>query len=467
MTSLRSLRYDFGLLSNGFQQYALSYLLGFFAMSVSLSAWPAEIANPLIVLFPLTLCVLSHIASEKADKVSDRSVLEHGGYRRRLTVRIWTTLIANLLLVALGTIGLEVIRDWQAPINPSFATGALVVVLVYSTAGTFVSAAVPHPFVAALAIGLLIFAGGTGPRENLAMKSFLAIARANNLESWSIAALEFAAPWVIAAILLHKVALGRVNLRFPRSGSQTIDRKHKIPRWVDQRPGFLRVAFLAGITSPLVTGAAFLALAVFTGTTLQIAAKFAELTVGKGFFYLFPGQILLNVLPAISLALSLESLEQADQESFFYKSKGFAKLAEIIRLSISAMVGTVLVTLATIFVAHISLEPSELLRTFGVEIAAVPGLAVLAQKIRKVVKMPVLISLLTFASTFVEVVLSKLAPDLRPWLPSSLFSAAAGGAGLYIQSPDQIPPVGWAVTFVILIGVGPLVWAFWPKRKMS
>lgn len=467
MISLRSLRYDFGLLSNGFQQYALSYLIGFFAISVSLSALPPETANPLIVLFPLTLCVLSHVASEKADKVADRSVLEHGGYGRRLLARTWTTLIANLLLVASGIIGLEIMRGWQAAISLAFIAGVALVVLVYSTAGTVVAAAIPHPFVSAILMGFLIFTGGTGPQDNLTMKSLLAITGATDLEGWSLAALRIAAPWAAAAVLLRKLALGRAQLSLPRFSRISVNRVFRVPRWAEGNPGFLRITLLAGLTSPLVTGAAFLALAVFTGTTLQIAARFAELNVGKDFFYLFPGQILLNALPALSLAVSLESLEQADQESFLYKSKRLANLAVTVRLSFSALVGTVLITLATIFIASISLEPSELLRTIAVEILVVPGLAVLALKLRKAVKIPVLISLVSFASTFIEVVVSKLAPDLRPWLPSSLFSSAAGGAGLYVESPSLIPPLGWALGFVLLVGLGPVFLTFWPRRKTS
>ena len=467
MTTARSLKYDLGLLSNGFQQYALAYLMGFFGISVSLSSWPNEVTNPLIVLFPLTLCVFSHIASEKADKVADRIVLEHGGYRHRISARIWSTLIANLSLVALGSVVLELMRGWQAPITPAFVCGALFVVAVCATAGTVVAAAIPHPFVSAVLMSALVFAGGSDPHQNLTMKSLLAITGAMSIQSWCLAALEIAIPWGIAAVLLFKVALGRAqfpNWRFSKSPTPN---HLKIPRWAGSKSGFGATAFFAGATNPLTLAATFLALAIFTATTLQAAAKFADLSVGTNYFFLFPGQIMLNVLPAVSLATSLESLEQADQERFFYRSKGLAALAETLRISIAAWAAAVLVTFAIVKIGGFSITESEFLRSIAVETAVIPGLAVLALKIRRAIKVPVLISLVSFASTFAELGLSKLAPALKPWLPSSLLSAAAGGAGLYVTSPYQIPSAGWALGFVILIGVGPLVWAFWPKRKLS
>ena len=467
MTTLRGLKYDLRLLSNGFQQYALAYLLGFFGISVSLSSWPNEVTNPLIVLFPLTLCVLSHIASEKADRVADRVVLEHGGYRRRIAARIWSTLIANLSLVALGTLFLEFMRGWRVPLTPAFVCGALFVVVVCATAGTVVAAAIPHPFVSAVLMSALVFAGGTDPHQNLTMKSLLAITGATSIQSWCLAALDIAIPWGLAEGLLFHVARGRAHFPNWRFANRPTPNHLKIPRWAGLKSGFGTTAFFAGATNPLVLAATFLALAIFTATTLQAAAKFADLSVGTNYFFLFPGQIMLNVLPAVSLATSLESLEQADQERFFYRSRGLAALAETLRISIAAWAAAVLVTLATVKIGGFSITAVELYRSIAVETAVIPGLAVLAIKIRRVIKVPVLISLVSFTSTFAELGLSKLAPFLKPWLPSSLFSAAAGGAGLYVTSPNQTPPAGWALGFVILVGLGPLVWAFWPKRKMS
>jgi hypothetical protein len=466
MTSARGLKYDLGLLSNGFQQYALAYLLGFFGISVSLSSWPTEVTNPLIVLFPLTLCVLSHIASEKADKVADRIVLEHGGYRRRIAARIWSTLIANLSLVSAGTVVLELMRGWRVPLTPAFVCGALFVVVVCATAGTVVAAAIPHPFVSAVLMSALVFAGGSDPHQNLTMKSLLSITGATSIQSWCLAALAIALPWGLAEGLLFNVARGRAHFPIWTFSNRPTPNHLKIPRWAGLKSSFGTTAFFAGATNPLVVAATFLALSIFTATTLQAAAKFADLSVGTNYFFLFPGQIMLNVLPAVSLATSLESLEQADQERFFYRSIRLATLAETLRISIAAWAAAILVTLATVKIGGFSITAVELYRSIAVETAVIPGLAVLAMKIRRVIRVPVLISLVSFASTFAELGLSKLAPALKPWLPSSLFSAAAGGAGLYVTSPNQMPPAGWALAFVLLVSLGPLFWAFWPQRKM-
>jgi hypothetical protein len=467
MIRIRSIRYDLALLSDGFFQYWLLYCFGFAAIAFALDAWPAAETNSLIVLFPMTLCAITHITSEKSDKVSDRIVLELGGYRRRITIRVLTVTISNILLAVAGFIYLGAIRYDRVNFTPALVFGVATVILVFSIAGTIVSAALPHPFVAASLMSLLALLGGSNPEQNLTMRSISAITHATTVQSWFSAAAWVFIPWAIAAALLFPAATGRVQLTLPKVAVARSTRALRVPRWSDTRSSFLKVTFWAGATNSLVLVATLVALAMYTGSSLQIAAKIADLHVGKDFYYLFPGQIMLNLLPALTLASSIENQDQYDQERFFYKSAKASTIAQVLRMSAAATIGAFVVTSTVVAIAGIKLEPIILLRTFALETILIPGLALSALHIRKAVKVPVFMTAISFASTFIEVVVSKLAPELRPWLPSSLFSAAAGGAGLYVTSPNQIPPIGWALGFVILVGLGPLFWAFWPKRKMS
>ena len=466
MIHIRSIRYDLALLSNGFFQYWLLYCFGFAAIAFALDAWPAAETNGLIVLFPMTLCAITHITSEKSDKVSDRIVLELGGYRRRIAIRVLTVTISNILLAVAGFIYLGAIRHDRVVLTPALAFGAAFVILVFSISGTIVSAALPHPFVAATLMSLLALLGGSNPEQNLTMRAISSITHATTVQSWFSAAAWVFIPWAIGAALLLPAATGRVQLTLPQVSAARAAKALRVPRWAGTKSSFLKVTFWAGATNSLMLVATLVALAMYTGSSLQIAAKIADLHVGKDFYYLFPGQIMLNLLPALTLASSLENQEQSDQERFFYKSAKASTVAQVLRMSAAAIFGAFVVTSIAVAIAGIKLEPMILVRTFALETILIPGFALAALSIRKVVKVPVFMTAMSFASTFIEVVVSKLAPDLRPWLPSSLFSSAAGGAGLYVESPTLIPPIGWALAFVLLIGAGPLVWAFWPKRKM-
>ena len=467
MITRRGLRYDFALLSNGFQQYAVFYILGFLAMTVSISAFPPNISNPLLVLYPLTFCVASHVGNEKSDKVSDRVVLELGGYKRRLVTRILTTGMSNIVLVSGGFVALEIFRGWHAPISAAFACGALLVAVVYAFAGTIVAAAMPNSFMAVALLIATTLLGGIDPSTNLAMKTLVALPNSSTLQEWLNAALSLALPWSIAAVLLYPVAMGRAHFPSLKLASTSRQVKVKVPNWISKKPSFLNVLTQTGITNPITVGATLVALALFTGTTLLTAAKVAELNVGKEFFFVFPGQIMMSIFPAVSLATSLQTLEQTDQERFFYKSQRQASIAEVIQIALAAWLGAVILTTAISQMLGVALTPFEWFRTLAVELIGIPGLAYFALALRKFIKVPALIGITSFLISFIEVLLNALAPTLKPWLASSLFSAAAGGAGLYVESPDQIAPTWVAVGFVVVVGLGPLVWKFRPRRLVS
>ena len=86
MITWRNLAYDLKLLSSNALGYPLFYILGFGAYLIQMEVGGQN--NVAAPLFALSLCVLTHIASERADRVSDQITIEHGGKRRRLIARM-------------------------------------------------------------------------------------------------------------------------------------------------------------------------------------------------------------------------------------------------------------------------------------------------------------------------------------------------------------------------------------------
>jgi hypothetical protein len=63
-----------------------------------------------------------------------------------------------------------------------------------------------------------------------------------------------------------------------------------------------------------------------------------------------------------------------------------------------------------------------------------PGFATIGVYINRIIRLPVLAGLISYALTLPEVFLGKFIPESRPYLPSSLFSILVGGDSSYTRT---------------------------------
>lgn len=457
MSVWRRVKIDLRLLSNGVLLYGLYYLLGLGAYLLSLGVTNSNALQQAIPLLALSMGVLTHIANERADRVDDNVTVLLGGRFRRITTRMISTGIYNLTLVSIGCLVTIPNEVWNLRLQPGWIATVAWILLLYSTAGVVVAAAIPHPLVSISATSVLVFAGGASSDENFLMASILKMARSQHFDEWLGQALLFASPWLLAALFLLPIALGHISIRVPNLLRKPERAISAVPVWASWKSNFFNTSFLTSITNPLPILGAVAAILAYTYSSLLLASKFASIGAGGNLLPMFTGVILVNVFPAVLLSMSVHPREVLEQESFLYRSSDHALRARLFQTALVIIVATVAMLA---LIAHItgSSWTATGFRNGALELVFLcPGLTALALAIGQRIRSPIVLTLVSYGVTLSELLISRLIPPFTGWLPSSLFAQAAGGRGLYLLDAYQSAPTLMAECIVILIGLFP----FW------
>lgn len=461
MITWRNLAYDLKLLSSNALGYPLFYVLGFGAYLIQMSA--GENSNLATPLFALSLCVLTHVASERADRVADQITIEHGGKRRRLLARMASIGIINVGLVGLALAAIAALSGWTLQVPELWPLTALAVIALFATTGVVIAAALPHPVISLALTSLLLFAGGTGYDTNLFSRSLNQMIHSNSLSVWVPEFAEFALPWLALALFAMPLATGRVRSLSPRLNTSRRIRKPRIPNWVAKRPTFAQVALRQFTTNPMPALGILIGMVFYTLGTISLASRIADLNLQGNYLPAFTGLVLVNVIPAVIHGLSIQRREVDEQESFLYASRQRARQARVLQTSfiVGLSASAVLLWIAQITDSQLDFDQSA--RIFVVIAAVAPALAKVGIRVVASIRTPLILTLMSYALTLPEMAMAWLAPDAASWLPSSLISAAAGGPGAYLRPGSETASEWLAFAFVGLIAAS----AYPMRRKVS
>lgn len=449
MITWRNLAYDLRLLSANALGYPLFYILGFGAYLIQMSA--SENSNLASPLFALSLCVLTHIASERADRVADQITIEHGGRRRRLLARMASIGIINVGLVAIALFAIIAMGGWHLQLPELWLLTALAVIALFSTAGVVIAAALPHPALSIALTSVLLFAGGTGYETNLFSRSLNQMIHSPSIQVWVRELSQFSLPWLALALLAIPMATGRVSALRPRIQTSTRPRKFRIPAWISKSPTFAQVALRQFTTNPIPVLGILIGMTVYTLGTVSLASRLAELNLEGNYLPAFTGLILVNVIPAVILGLSVQRREVDDQESFLYYSRRRARQAKFMQTSFVVVLSTSAALLWIALITDSQLEFNVSIRMMVVIAVLSPALSKVGIKVVAAIRTPLILTLISYALTLPEMAIAWLAPDSASWLPSSLISAAAGGPGAYLRPGAETVSEWIAFAFVGLI----------------
>ena len=457
MITWRNLAYDLKLLSSNALGYPLFYILGFGAYLIQMEVGGQN--NVAAPLFALSLCVLTHISSERADRVSDQITIEHGGKRRRLIARMASIAILNGLLILLALLAVAALRTWRLDLPPLWALTALGVVTLFSTAGVLIAAALPHPAVSLVLTSLLLFTGGTGADTNLFSQSLNQMILSPSINQWTSAYALFAGPWLALAILLSPLATGRMSLSFPRHTKALRVRRVKVPSWISKKPTFRQTAFRQFTTNPLPALGTLFGMVFYTIGTISLASKIESFHIQGNHLPAFAGLVMANVIPAVILGSSIQRREVDDQESLLFASSRKANFAKVTQTSLVVLLSASLVLywIAEITNSGLSLEQGS--RVLIVVATLTPALTRAGIRVAASIRSPLLLTLASYALTLPELAIVWLSPGLAGWLPSSLVAAAAGGPSAYLQ-PGSDQPNEWLALAV----VGLIAATAYPRR---
>ncbi len=376
MITWQNLGYDLRLLSSNALGYPLFYILGFGAYLIQIGG--GENNNVAAPLFALSLCVLTHIASERADRVADQITIEHGGRRRRLLARMASIGIINVGLVALALAALAAMNGWTLQLPELWVLTALTVISLFATAGVVIAAALPHPVISLALTSLLLFAGGTGSDTNLFSQSLNHMIHSESLSVWAPEFAEFSLPWLAIALLAIPLATGRASTLSPRIKTSMRLRKPRIPAWVAKKPTFLQVALRQFTTNPMPALGALIGMVFYTLGTIGLASRIADLNLEGNFLPAFTGLVLVNVIPAVILGLSVQRREVDEQESFLFASRQRARQARMLQTSFVVVLSASAVLLWIERITESQLNLGQSARIFMVIVALAPALAKLA-----------------------------------------------------------------------------------------
>lgn len=456
MISWRNIAVDLKLLSNGVLLYAIFYAMGFFAYFSQLGDSQDKFVVLSIPLLAISLCVLTHIANERADKVADQIVLEHGGYRRRLVVRMISVLIYNTLLVTAGFLIIQISHGWNFQIPNLWALTAAASIIIFSTAGVIVSGAFPHPIASVVLTLGLLFAGGLSPNDAYQASSFIGMISSRALPQWFGHFWPFAVFWFAAAILALPLAVGRRLFARRYVSKQLRTSNLEIASWVTWPSNFATRTLISATTNWLPLLALLVALSSYTFSTFLIAAKYAELKVTGSAFAIFPGLILTNILPAILLAKSVQRTEVDEQESFLFASQSQALRSRFAQKATFVTLVAMLLVTALALLTNTSLSTPIFIRSILVTSLASPGITAIGLLIGSRFRSTPAVGLVSFLLTLPEFLVSKFWPQGTSWLPSSIFSALAGGPGPFVRNYASIPDFWVALTVAAIVFAGPL-----------
>lgn len=453
MIGWRHVAIDLRLLSNGVLLYAVFYAVGFGAYCLTFG----ESDDPtLVVALPflgLSMCVLSHIANERADRVDDQITVLLGGRRKRVATRMLSILINNLFLVAGGFAIILSTHEGHLAIPPFWLGSALLVVGLYSTAGVIVAAALPHPLISVALMSFGLFAGGMAPDENFLMRAIFGMVKSQSWQDWGQQAVLFSLPWVTLAAVLLPFALGRRSIRLLALSSRHRSRLVRVPPWHKLKPTFLNRTALLAFTNPIPLVATAAAMAMYTYSSVLLASKYAELNIEGNFFPLLAGIVIVNLVPSVMLATSAQRHEVHEQESFLYRSRSDYFRARVGQSSLGIIFIALLILIALARITATDLVSSSFVTSLIEAIYLAPGLTALAISISKYLRSPIWLALASYALTMPELLVSRLLPDFVDWLPSSLLAQVAGGSGLYARTAHSSVPTVVAWIYVALIGL--------------
>lgn len=461
MITWQNLGYDLRLISSNALGYPLFYILGFGAYLIQMGAGPnSNVAAP---LFALSLCVLTHIASERADRVADQIQIEHGGRRRRLLARMASIGIINVGLVGLALAAIAALSGWTLQVPELWLLTAVAVIALFATAGVVIAAALPHPVMSLALTSLLLFAGGTGSDTNLFSRSLNQMIHSESLSLWAPEFAEFSLPWLALALFAAPLATGRFRVITPRIKSSRRLRKPKVAAWVANRPTFAQVALRQFTTNPMPALGILIGMVFYTLGTISLASRIADLNLEGNYLPAFTGLVLVTVIPAVILGLSIQRREVDEQESLLYASPQRARQARILQTSFVVVLSASAVLLWIAQITDSQLDFDQSARIFVVIVALVPALAKVGIRVVASIRTPLILTLLSYALTLPEMAVAWLAPDAASWLPSSLISAAAGGPGAYMSPGSEVPSELLAFVVVGLIAAS----AYPIRRKVS
>lgn len=465
MTNWRSYVFDLRLLSNGVFMYPIYYGMGFLAYFSQLGETQDSKILFAIPLLALSLCVLTHIGTERSDKVADQIVLEHGGYRRRIKARMWSTLTYNVCFISISFWIINLYRNSSIGVPSFWFLSAIAITFVFSTAGVIVSGAIPHPIAAVVITMGILFAGGLAPTDAYQASSFIGMISSESLDSWFSHFFPFAAVWASAALICLPFALGKrrfgIKLRFTHRWNQTL----RVPRWVNSKSTFLTRSFFTAKTNWLPPVALLISLASYTYSSLLIAAKYAELHIQGDLFAIFPGLILVNIIPAALLAKSVQRVEVTEQETFLFANKGEAMNARFLQASIITTFSALALLTCIAGLTNTAVFSSVFIRSLIVVALSTPGLCAIGLLLGDKLKSAPLVAVASFLLTLPEFLVSKFWPQFVPWIPTSVFSALAGGAGPYIQDPSTVISVGEALVPTLAILGTACLWIISSSRR--
>jgi hypothetical protein len=451
--SWRAIAFDLKVLSNGVFLYAIFYLMGFVAFFSQLGD-SKNIHYPLAVpLLATSLCILTHISNERADRVADQIVIEHGGYRRRILARMISVSIYNSILVTTGLLLVGLTRGRAFELPAFWVPSALASIIVFSTAGVIVAGAFPHPLASvAFSLGLL-FAGGTAPTDSFQSSTVIGLISSKSLGEWFGHFWPFAAFWFAIAAALSPFAFGRKRISIPRRKRDARRSQPEVPSWITWHSTFLTKAILSARTNWLPLAGLLVALSSYTFSTFLVASKYAELKIQGDYFAIFTGLILVNVLSAILLAKSVQTKEVDENESFIFASQAQALRAKYVQTAIAVTLNSLALLTVIALITHTPLTSTIFVRGALAICLIAPGITAVGLLIGSRLRSTPIIGLVSFLLTLPEFVVSKYWPQVSPLLPSSLFSQIAGVPGPFLQDPRANLPL-WVAVVPCIVGFG-------------
>ena len=458
MITWRRLVADLRNLSNGVLYYPILLAFAWFTYYSALKGSADSnlpVATPMLALFAGSL---ASIATECQDKVADRISIELGGIRARLKIRMLSLLIVNSSIVVIGlVVSFVEHKNLGASASRTIFT-ALTVTLITSTLGLLVASYIPHPLIALGATFALMSWGGADPDENWGLDKLLGMLGAESTEEWAKFAISFATPWMMAYLAL--VAYSHLGQRLGSLNGTlaTISKKRpvRIPTWLFGKRSFARTVLLSALTNPLPLLALVFCLGLYGYGTINLAAKLATIAPATDFFALLPGLLFANVVPGLILAGTSQRRDAVDQESLLFQSQREANAAQTLQhMSFVAitLVGYILVLARTM---NVGANEPIVIRSILLALVLSPGFATVGVILNRLIRLPLLATLVSYLLTLPEIFLARWVPESRPYLPSSLFSILVGGEGSYTHSVEM-PSVVIAYILGACIMLLPLV----------
>jgi hypothetical protein len=274
---------------------------------------------------------------------------------------------------------------------------------------------------------------------------------------WFADAGMFAWPWLLVALALAPVALGRQSVRIHKLVGRQDLKALRIPAWASWKSNFATRTLLISTTNPLPILGSVAAILTYTYSSVLLAAKYASLDFKGTVFPMLTGIVLVNVMPAALLSTSVHGREVNEQESFLHRSSAQAFRSRLAQTSlVLAFISAGMLALVA-NITGTSWDSPEFRKGIIELLYLTPSFTALAMAVGWRLRSPIALAMTSYALTLPELLLSRLLPSTTGWLPSSLFAQVAGGPGLYVNDRAQSAPYWMAVCLVVLLGLAPFL----------